>query len=102
MKSDLGRDIIDKKQPKELTLEEQYKYEAKSPDPVKKVSFRRSLLQNDMERGVPILIDKNDYNFGNPDELDRICHMNRDQVLAVSKELKAVRDDAEMTEAFEV
>ena len=102
VKSDLGRDIIDKKQPKELTLEEQYKYEAKSPDPVKKVSFRRSLLQNDMERGVPILIDKNDYNFGNPDELDRICHMNRDQVLAVSKELKAVRDDAEMTEAFEV
>ena len=100
VKSDFGRDIVNRKQPKELTLEEQYLYEAKSPDPPSLLV--RHLIQNDMDRGVPIIIDKNDYDFGNPDELQRICHHNKDKVIAASKEKAALLADAKLTANFEI
>jgi hypothetical protein len=99
VKSDLGRDIVNGKQPKELTREEQYTYEAPSPDPP---SFRRRLMQNDMSRGVAITINKNDYDFGNSYELERICHHNKDKVIAASKDKEALLADAKVTTAFEV
>lgn len=99
VKSDLGRDIVNGKQPKELTLEEQYTYEAPSPDPL---TFTRRLHQNDMGRSVPIIINKNDYNFGNPRELERVCHHNKDKVEEASKERKAILADVELMKNFDM
>jgi len=96
---DLDRDIVNRKQPKELSKEDQYTYDAKSPDPP---AIRRQLLQNDMSRGVPILIDKNDYNFGNPDEISRVCNQHKDKVIAASKEIQALLADAEITASREL
>jgi hypothetical protein len=47
-------------------------------------------------------INKGDYNFGNPYELERICHHNKDKVIAASKDKEALLADSKVTAAFEV
>jgi hypothetical protein len=112
----LDRDIVKGKQPKELKLGEQYKYEAPSPEPPVigfvdehvsnqiPLTFNRRLLgqekaellaamtralhQKDMNRGVAITVPTQDFNFGNPDELARVCHHHKEKVVRAMNERK--------------
>ena len=77
-------------------MEEQYAYEAKSPDPP---AFHRRILENDISCGVPIIINKSNYDFRNPSEVERICYHNKDKVIAASKEKAALHADAALTAA---
>lgn len=117
---DNHRIIVNGKQPKQLTLEEQYKFEAPSPEPpviglvndrqlhTNPVNTNRRLLDDEtldilaamtrelhqkMHDGVPITILAQDFNFGNPDELARVCHHHKDKVLHAMHERELIGHD---------
>ena len=126
---DYDRVIVNGLQPKQLTLEEQYKFEAPSPDPPviglvdetqlntnpvnanrrllgqekaqTLVQMTRELHRKDINNGVPITILTEDFNFGNPDELARVCHHHKDKVLRAMDERKLIISELKAQERVE-
>lgn len=145
---DFDRQIVKRKQPKQLSLKEQYEFEAKSPEPqidlsngsrrlldsldgippesrdkvltqvtlpeqpfvpfINKVPNRllmaeenldimevmtRELHQRDINRGVAITIPTQDFKFGDPDELARVCHHHKEKVISAMRERASIQSE---------
>ena len=144
------REIVNRKQPKELTLQEQYDFEAKSPEPpidltngIRRLleginslegipgesrdedfkqapipephftftdespyrllmaeenvdimeAMSRELHQRDINRGVAITIPTQDFKFGDPDELARVCHHHKEKVISAMRERATIKSE---------
>jgi hypothetical protein len=65
------------------------------------VQMTRELHRKDINNGVPITILTEDFNFGNPDELARVCHHHKDKVLRAMGERKLIISELKTQERVE-